>query len=106
MSKQQTIQSLLTDVAQHLQALQCWDSEAPTAEALASTVPFAADSLELYQWLQWIFIPKMQAMLEQGPVPAMACGIAPMAEEWLKTRSIQGHALIACLKELDAALSR
>lgn len=106
MAKTTIIQTLLTDLENQLRAVQCWDAQAPAAEALASTTPFAADSLEFCQWLQWVFIPKIQAMLEQGPLPAMACGIAPMAEEWIKVRGIRAAELIACLAKLDTALSR
>lgn len=55
MSKIIAVQSLLIDVEACLRNLQCWDDTPPTAQALASTTPFAVDVMELYQWLQWIF---------------------------------------------------
>ena len=64
--------------------------------------PFAIDTLELHQWLQFIGIPKLRALLECGAELPGSCGIAPMAEHaWgadLTTRA----ELLAALRRLDA----
>lgn len=106
MEKTVYIQSLLVDIEQHLRHLHCWDQQAPSAEALASTLPFAADSLEFCQWLQWVFIPRIHSLLAQRNLPSMVCGIAPMAQEWVKIRGIQAYDLIKTLEAMDAALSQ
>lgn len=41
-----------------------WEEIAPSEEKLASTQPFAIDTLSSTQWLQWIFIPRMHALLD------------------------------------------
>ena len=53
----------------------------PAPEALASVEPFCVDCLTFSEWLQWVYIPKMHAyMNEHGRLPA-ASGLVPIAEE-------------------------
>ncbi|KTC35369.1 MAG: YqcC family protein [Pseudomonas sp.] len=94
-------QLLLIERELRLQGL--WDDVSPSAEALASTQPFAVDTLEFEQWLQWIFLPRMKMILEQDlPLPS-ASGIQEMAEVVFATRVMQGRdrQLQVLLKEFD-----
>lgn len=79
----------------------------PSAEALASVEPFAVDTLDFEQWLQWIFLPRMKAILEQDlPLPN-ASGIQEMAEMVFAARNVQGkdRQLQVLLKEFDQLIS-
>lgn len=70
---------LLTELKEVLKVAELWSLTQPSAEALASQQPFACDTLALEQWLQFIFIPRLQAMLEaNAAVPPMK--LLPMAE--------------------------
>lgn len=94
-------QLLLIERELRLQGL--WDEVPPSAKALASVEPFAVDTLEFEQWLQWIFLPRMKAILEQNlPLPA-ASGIQEMAEVVFAGRAMQGRdrQLQTLLKEFD-----
>ncbi|MBW3694345.1 YqcC family protein [Vibrio sp. T187] len=74
---------LLSLLEQHLQAEELWDQVPPSQEALASTQPFAIDTLQPEQWLQWIFIVKIQAMLELGQAMPQGFSIHPyFSEVW------------------------
>lgn len=94
----------LEKLASALYAMDCWDERMPPGHALASSQPFAVDTLELYQWLQWIFLPRMHELLDRElPLPA-SCGITPVAEEWLKMREFeqrQVNELLQCLAAID-----
>lgn len=64
----------LSDVLEQLEdkliQLSLWEEQAPTQQALSSDQPFALDTLQPTQWLQWIFIPKMRELIEsQSEVP-------------------------------------
>ncbi len=96
---------LLQQIEMQLKSLQLWSIEAPSAAALASTAPFACDSMTLEQWLQFIFLPRMQQMIElQQPLPTH-CGIYPMAEIVWTPLTADKVALFRCFKELDTVLS-
>ena len=99
------VHSLLIDLEAELRSLQLWDSEHPGAEALASTEPFAIDTLRFEQWLQFIFLPRMYELIDAQVSLPTVCGIAPMAEETYRDSPIPTGNLVAVLARIDAVLS-
>jgi uncharacterized protein YqcC (DUF446 family) len=95
----------LIDVEAEMRNLSCWGSVPPPAQALRSEQPFAVDTLNLMQWLQFIFIPKMRFLIEQQQELPGACGIAPMAEEYFRGQRLAVKGLLAALQRMDALLS-
>jgi uncharacterized protein YqcC (DUF446 family) len=84
-----------------------WDEVSPSAEALASVEPFSIDTLDFEQWLQWIFLPRMKAILQNDlPLPNVS-GIQEMAEMVFAARSVRGkdRQLQALLKEFDLLIT-
>jgi len=100
-----TVAEILMDIEKELRDLQLWEFEPPSAEALASTQPFAIDTLNFPQWLQFIFIPRLYAMVEtRAPLPAVS-GVKPMAEEYFHVLKLNSAPLIAHLERMDNVLS-
>lgn len=88
-----------------LRDMALWSERVPDAAALASSQPFALDTLTLVEWLQFIFLPRMrQLVAAAAPLPG-ACGIAPMAEEYFRGLSAESGALLAVLAAIDEILS-
>ena len=78
-----------------------WQSEPVPPQALASTQPFAVDTLRFEQWLQFIYLPRLFALLDaEAPLPTKVA-VAPMAEEALAGRD----EVIALLSKLDSLMS-
>ena len=63
-----------------LRELGLWSDARPEAEHLSSTMPFCYDTLELEQWLQFIFLGRMREVLEQGDALPESCAIYPYVE--------------------------
>ena len=78
------VAEVLIDIEAQLRQLGQWHKVQPTAEALSSEEPFCVDTLTFTQWLQFIFLPTLYAMLEEGQALPQRCGIAPMAEEYFR----------------------
>ncbi|WP_041408817.1 YqcC family protein [Shewanella sp. MR-4] len=97
-------QTKLAQIAHELQSAGLWSTSAPSDEAMASMAPFACDLMSLEQWLQFIFIPRMQALIDAGqPLPSKIA-IAPMAEHvWSEQAALAP--LIGVLNELDMLLN-
>jgi len=75
------LRQILIELEKELRAQRRWDIAKPDPAALRSTVPFAADTLTFDQWLQWIMLPRMHALLtHQQPLP-LHCAMQPVAEE-------------------------
>ncbi len=99
------INRLLNDLEMTLRALQLWQDERPSEEALASTQPFAIDTLEFHQWLQFILLERLNMMIAMGhPLPT-SVSIYPMATEVYKEDLISMSALLDAIARLDQALS-
>tara|TARA_R110001592_G_scaffold295594_2_gene565751 strand:- start:110856 stop:111185 length:330 start_codon:yes stop_codon:yes gene_type:complete len=99
------IAALLIDIEAQLRTLDLWDKVPPPPAALASTEPFSVDTLTLPQWLQFIFLPTIYGLLEQGETLPGRCGIAPMAEEYFRGMGLASAPLETALSEMDQLLS-
>lgn len=105
MSQLIAVASLLMDIEHELRLMNLGESLEPSPEALASTEPFAIDTLTFSQWLQFIFIPKMYYLIDQKNLPSN-CSIAPMAEEYFAHANFPASALVSHLKAIDKLLSK
>ncbi|MDF9618321.1 YqcC family protein [Pseudomonas entomophila] len=102
----------ILDIADHLLLIErelkvqgWWSDALPSAEALASAVPFAVDSMAFEQWLQWIFLPRMKLILEHGQPLPNASGILVMAETVFVDRPEQSRELRRLLAAFDQLIS-
>lgn len=100
------VRDLLVALQDELQTLNVWQSVSPSAEALQSMQPFAIDTLVLDQWLQWIFIPRMHAMLDEDASLPKACRIQPMLSAWGDLMGRPVLRLNEILLALDEVLSQ
>ncbi|QSX35500.1 YqcC family protein [Shewanella avicenniae] len=101
----QQTQILLETLEQQLRTSQLWSELQPSVDALASTAPFACDTMSFENWLQFIFLPKMQQLLaQQLPLP-QKIAIAPMAQQlWAEFPA--RYPVINTLEKIDALLSQ
>lgn len=103
--KEVRLAALLMDLEAALRNLSCWDAEPPSLSALQSPEPFCVDTLEFYQWLQWIFIPRIYSDLAlNNPLP-VKCSIAPIAHEWVRMRAFSAREMLMVLEEIDSELT-
>lgn len=87
---------------QHLQhtmeRLALWQSVPPQEAAFLSEQPFALDTMNPTEWLQWVFIPRMHALVEsQAPLPRQIA-ISPYLEEALKEEDYLAELLIPIME--------
>ena len=99
------IAAQLIDLEAALRQLDLWSDEPPSHEALSSEQPFAMDSLEFEEWLQFIFLPTIYDVLESGRALPERCAIAPMAEETVGRRALPTEPLISTLRKLDQLIT-
>jgi len=105
----QQLASLLETVDQQLRLMGLWQQQSQIPQALDSKEPFAVDKLSFNQWLQFVFLPRMQQMIAaESPLPDN-CSIAPMAEEFFKQQAAdekQSAAMINYLAAIDQLISK
>lgn len=99
------VAEILIDIEKELRELRLWEFEAPSQAALESIQPFAIDTLNFPQWLQFIYIPRLYWMVEQrAPLPNVS-GVKPMAEEYFRVLPLNSAVLIQHLDSMDRLLS-
>lgn len=82
-----------------------WSREHPGEQALASDQPFACDTLSFPEWLQFIFIPRLHQVAEhRAPLPEK-CDVAPMAEEYFRSRAMEAETVVRQLRDLDVLIT-
>lgn len=100
------IASTLIDIEAELRRLNQWDAEPPSAAALASVEPFAVDTMTLAQWLQFIFIPRMYALVDARQLPPGRCEVQPMAEEFFRNSALNVAPLLRHIARLDGLINQ
>lgn len=105
MTQVNELAELLVSVEEQLHTLDLWQADRPSAQALASIQPFCVDTLSFPQWLQFIFLPTIQVLIENRQALPTNCGIAPMAEMYFVGAGNTVEELLALLKRLDDLLS-
>lgn len=81
-----------------------WHAEAPNPAAMASRVPFCADTLAFTEWLQFVFLPRLHRIVERDLALPQASGIAVMGEEALG-ETPKSQPLLAQLRAFDALVA-
>ena len=99
------IAAAMIDLEAALRQLGLWQEHAPPSEALTSTQPFAVDTLDFHQWLQFMFLPGLRTVITQDLIMPAVCSVLPMAEETFKNGSLPVSDHLATLATLDAFIT-
>ncbi|PCI56509.1 MAG: hypothetical protein COB45_04930 [Gammaproteobacteria bacterium] len=103
--KEQQTSILLTQLSQELEMLTLWQQCRPNLCEMASTLPFHYDTLTFEQWLQFVFIERINLMIEENqPLPSEIL-LLPMAEESFKKLGNKANNLIDIIAQLDCLFS-
>lgn len=100
------IADLLLAIEQEMRRIGLWEDTPPPPAALASTLPFCHDTLEFSQWLQWMFLVRMRALLQSGAPLPTACDIHPLAEHSFLDLPQDTARLLKLITEIDQVISR
>ena len=104
MTKKEKIKQLLLLLERSLRDAELWSTEEIAEDRLASKVPFCADTLSYPEWLQFVFIRKMQALIEGEDDLPSASGLFPMAQVYFGREIFRFRELASVLLKLDRAL--
>ena len=96
---------LLNELTIVLKSLNLWQIQLPSMAALSSNEPFCCDTLAFEQWLQFIFIPKLTVMINQGDSLPATISLTPMAEECFKYLASNTKPLLDVIQSIDNHLT-
>jgi len=99
------LEPILNRLKEEMISLDCWQDYPVNPEALMSTEPFCIDTLSFPQWLQFILIPRLRALIEGGfPLPS-GSGVLPLGQEYFKNHN-NSHQLFIILNDIDEVLGK
>ncbi|WP_442903599.1 YqcC family protein [Gilliamella sp. Pas-s25] len=99
-SQEQKLLNQIEQIIAELQKINLWQITPPKPDAFLSQEPFALDTMQAHEWLQWIFIPRIQALIDaKGNIPKFA--LHPYFEEALKEQEQDVNHLLNLIKQLD-----
>ena len=104
MTKKEKIKQLLLLLERSLRDAELWSTEEIAEDRLASKVPFCADTLSYPEWLQFVFIRKMQALIEGEDDLPSASGLLPMAQVYFGRDIFRYRELAGILLKLDRTI--
>ena len=101
MTQHDSVRARLHAIEALLRQHQLWQETAPQPAALESTQPFCLDTLEPFQWLQWVLIPRLHALLEGGHPLPHSFAVAPYYEMALEATHPARDVVLIELQRLD-----
>lgn len=95
----------LRAIEAELRHIELWEESPPPPAALASALPFCYDTLAFHQWLQWILLARLRALLDAGAALPTGSGIHPLAEHSFAELERDTERLLQLIAELDRLLN-
>lgn len=105
MNKIEDLSLLLETLSNELTANNLWQIEPIDETALASTMPFAVDTMLFQQWLQFVFIEKMQQVIAQPHPQLPKAQILPIATLSFEEQGIVAPNVLKIIAKIDKVLS-
>lgn len=91
----------LNELEQELRASGIWAVQRPEARRLQSVAPFCIDTLSFVEWLQWVFLPRMdELVVKRGLLPG-AAHLSPMGEQAFIHLGRHQQRLLSLLERID-----
>lgn len=63
-----------------------WSAQSPATSALESNLPFCYDTMYFHEWLQYVFLPRMEALIVAKHALPESLLLLPMAEHAFTTQ--------------------
>lgn len=101
MSTENQVRQILQDIEQVMRDLKLWHAMPPEPAAFDSAEPFSVDTMNAEQWLQWVLIPRLYALLAAETALPTRFAITPYFEMAMPEAS----RLLAQLQRLDDLLN-
>ena len=99
------VAQLLDNVQRAMERASVWQTQPPAPEKLMSTAPFSVDTLSFLEWLQWIYVARLRALLDANAALPQGAQVLPYAEEALRVSGDNIPGLLTLIEQLDEALS-
>ncbi|CAM3697270.1 MULTISPECIES: YqcC family protein [Halomonas] len=101
MSTYQTLQTALLELEASMKAADLWRMPTPDADALASQQPFCIDTMSLPQWIRFVFVARLNTLIETGAAMPAKCEVAPAVAAYLLQEKVPAHHLVLVVRAVE-----
>lgn len=91
MSTYQPLQTALLELEASMKAADLWRMPTPDADAFESVQPFCIDTMSLPQWIRFVFIARLNALIEANAAMPAKCEVAPAVAAYLQQEKTPAH---------------
>ena len=98
------VADIILSIEAEMRRLRMWKDAAPAPRAMRSAEPFCYDTMGFDEWLQWVFLPRMRAILENGSHLPEESLIFPLAEEFCRSHTGDTSALLELIQRFDQVI--
>lgn len=102
MNREHQVRQSLLALEALLKSHALWQSTAPEVAAFNSNQPFYLDTMQPVEWLQWVLIPRMHALLDAAAPLPQNMAVTPYYEMSLAADMPGRIELLVHLSALDA----
>ncbi|PJX13653.1 hypothetical protein CWI66_11360 [Halomonas sp. 141] len=101
MSVHQQLQTALLELEAAMKAANLWRTPLPEASAFASQEPFCVDTMSLPQWVRYVFVARLTALVEaQATLPAR-CEVAPAMAAYLMQEKVRASDQVLVIRAME-----
>lgn len=101
----QAVTAELNELQSQMERKGLWQTLPPSPDKMMSVEPFSIDTLTFLEWLQWVYIARLRAIIEADAELPSGAQVYPYGEEAFKAAGIQADDILLTVKRLDQLLS-
>ena len=101
MSTYQPLQTALLELEASMKAADLWRMPTPDADAFASQQPFCIDTMSLPQWVRFVFIARLNALMDARAAMPAKCEVAPAVAAYLQQEKTPAHHQLLIVRAVE-----
>ncbi|MFP3343386.1 YqcC family protein [Vreelandella aquamarina] len=101
MSVHQQLQTALLELEAAMKAADLWRTPTPDAAAFASQQPFCIDTMSLPQWVRYVFVARMNALIDADAALPAKCDVAPAMAAYLMQQKVRASDQLLVVRAVE-----
>lgn len=102
MNKKIELEIILAEIEYELRSLELWQEKRPPEQAFRSDEPFFMNTMEFHEWLQFVLIERLRAMIENNDELPNKVALFPYAFEVYKYDKSTKMKLLKLIYKFDS----
>ncbi|XQU09758.1 YqcC family protein [Halomonas sp. LY9] len=101
MSVHQQLQTALLELEAAMKAADLWRTPTPEAAAFASQQPFCIDTMSLPQWVRYVFVARLNALIDADAALPAKCDVAPAMAAYLMQEKVRASDQLLVVRAVE-----